>query len=689
MYAEKNHLIDAPFAWKGSDMRHSVDWLRPFNREELAEIDSALQAVKQRRLDLFNIERDDFPLPNFSRALTQIAQELETGHGLIMLRGLPLTYSPQDLQIIYWGIGTHLGTALSQNSHGELLGTVTDAGIKVENTKRRGSKTSDGLDFHSDRCDVVGLLCIRKAKSGGASRVVSSAAIHNEVLTRRPDLIDVFYANWHHSWQGEEPPGQGRAYVRPIFGFRDGYFTGLFSPAYTRFAQEFPEVPRHTQAQREALELYSQLADELALDMQFEPGDIQLLNNHLIYHGRTEFDDDEDDEKKRLLLRLWLSVPGSRPLPMGEGYEVVLGGIEAGILRGGVPCRDGWWRDVTQFRAKKTVARVAQSGHAMFRCLSFAALVATCAFLLVGNTSAQTYPVKPVRLVVGYSPGGSADVSARVLAQTLTEQLGKSVVVENRPGASGAIATELVAGAPADGYTLLMMTAGDTVLPSLRKKLPFDIQQDFAPVSLVTVAPFVLVVNPSVPAHNLKELIDLARQHPGKLTYGSVGVGSTPYLSAEALKIMAKVDIMHVPYKGGADNVVANAKGEVDMVFASIPSILPLISADEPRLRPIAVTSTTRASLLPSLPTLSESGLPGYNRSSWFGVLAPAATPKEIITRLNEAIGKAVNAPEAKKMFIKNGLEPQTNTPEQFASYIKNELVQNEKLIKFIGVAAE
>ena len=361
MHAEKHRPINAPFAWKGADMQRSTEWLRPFKANELAEFDAALKAVKRRGLDLFDIERKDFPLPNFSQALANIAQELETGRGMIMLRGLPLAYSPEDLEIVYWGIDTHLGTAVSQNSSGELFGIVKDFGRKVENTKRRGSKTSDGLEFHSDRCDVVGLLCIRKAKSGGASRIVSSAAIHNEILRRRPDLMEVFYSDWHHSWQGEEPPGQGRAYVRPIFGFRDGYFTGLFSPAYTRFAQDYPEVPRHTEAQREALELYNSLADELALDMHFEPGDIQLLNNHLMYHGRTQFEDYGEEDKKRLLLRLWLSVPGSRPLPKGEGYEVVLGNIEAGAVRGGVPCRDGWWRDVTQFRARRARADAAQT----------------------------------------------------------------------------------------------------------------------------------------------------------------------------------------------------------------------------------------------------------------------------------------------------------------------------------------
>jgi hypothetical protein len=240
---------------------------------------------------------------------------------------------------------------VSQNHQGELLGVVKDFG-PMENTKRRGSKTADGLEFHADRCDVVGLVCVRKAKSGGYSRIVSAAQIHNEVLKRRPDLIDVFYADWYNSRQGDEAAGESRAYPKPIFGFRDGYFTGLFSPAYIRSAQKFPEVPRLTQAQQEALELFGRLSDELALDMTFEPGDIQLLNNHLIYHARTDYQDYPEKERKRLLLRLWLAVPGSRPLP--KGYELLFGDIEAGALRGGVPCKEGW-RYVTEWRARRKV----------------------------------------------------------------------------------------------------------------------------------------------------------------------------------------------------------------------------------------------------------------------------------------------------------------------------------------------
>ena len=254
MYHEKYRPIEAPYAWTGAQMQKSSEWLRAFKRDELAEIDAALQAVKKSGIDLFDIDRDHFPLPTFSKELAKLGQELENGRGMVMLRGLPLSYSPEDLQIVYWGLGAHLGTAVSQNKDGELFGIVKDFRENRDDTRKRGSKSNDGLDFHSDRCDVVGLLCVRKAKSGGVSRIVSSAAIHNEVLRRRPDLMDVFYdPELCHSWQGEEPPGYPRYYKRPIFGYRDGHFTGMFSPLYTRSAQQYPEVPRLTERQREAL----------------------------------------------------------------------------------------------------------------------------------------------------------------------------------------------------------------------------------------------------------------------------------------------------------------------------------------------------------------------------------------------------------------------------------------------------
>jgi len=305
------------------------------------------------------------------------------------------------------------------------------------------------------------------------------------------------------------------------------------------------------------------------------------------------------------------------------------------------------------------------------------------------SAQAQNYPVKPVRVVVGFSPGGIADVTVRLAAPKLAEALGQPIIVENRPGASGAIATERVAASPADGYTLLAPTAADTVIPSLRAKLPYNLERDLAPVSLVAVAPFVLVVHPSVPARNVKELIALARAQPGKLSYGSVGIGTTPHLSAEALKMMTNIDILHVPYKGGLDNVIANVSGLVDMVFASMPSLMPVIGSGTPRLRALAVTSAKRASFKPELPTLGESGVPGYDRSSWVGVLAPANVPKDIVAKINAALVKVVNTAEMRESFGKQGLEAQTTTPEQYAAFISVQLEQNRKLIRAIGLKQE
>ncbi len=302
---------------------------------------------------------------------------------------------------------------------------------------------------------------------------------------------------------------------------------------------------------------------------------------------------------------------------------------------------------------------------------------------------AQTYPAKPVRIIVGFSPGGIADVTVRLIAPKLSESLGQQIIVENRPGASGAIATERVASSSADGYTLLAPTAADAVIPVLRAKLPYKLERDLAAVSLVAVAPFVLVVHPAVPARSVKELIALARAQPGKLSYGSVGIGTTPHLSVEALKVMAGINILHVPFKGGLDNVIANASGLVDMVCASIPSLLPFISAGAQRLRPLAVTSAQRTALMPALPTLSESGVPGYERSSWVGILAPAGVPRDIIATLNAALVKVVNTAEMKATFVRQGVEAQTNSPEQFAAYIATHLEQNAKLIRAIGLKPE
>jgi tripartite-type tricarboxylate transporter receptor subunit TctC len=307
--------------------------------------------------------------------------------------------------------------------------------------------------------------------------------------------------------------------------------------------------------------------------------------------------------------------------------------------------------------------------------------------LFISCSLGQEYPSKPIRIIIGFTPGTAIDFVARLVAQKLSEQLGQSAIVENRIGASGSIANERVATSPPDGYTLLLLSSSGTILPALRAKLPYDLERDFAPVSLVGFGTGVLVLHPSVPARSVKELIALSRSRPGKLNYGSSGVGTSPHLAGELFNLMANVRIVHVPYKGATEFVIANAAGEVDMSFASITPALPFLEAE--KLRALAVTSAKRVSFIPSIPTLHESGLPGYDRSSWYGVLAPARVPKEIITQLNAAIGKAFNTPEVKTALNKQALEPQTSTPEQYGAFVRDEIAQNARLIKLSGVKAE
>ncbi len=316
------------------------------------------------------------------------------------------------------------------------------------------------------------------------------------------------------------------------------------------------------------------------------------------------------------------------------------------------------------------------------RCLILSrALFAACVAWAALDSPAQSYPVKPVRLLVGFAPGGSTDVTARAVAQKMGESLGQNVIVENRAGASGALATERVATSAPDGYTLLMMSVSDTVLPALRT-LPYNLERDLAPVSLVTILPLVLVVHPSVPARNVNDLIALARSKPGKLDYGSSGVGSASHLPGELFNLLAKVNIVHVPFKGGSESVIAAASGEVAMSYASIAAVMPLV--ERGKLRALAVTSAKRASSAPSIPAFAES-LPGYECSGWNGIMAPAAVPKNIVARLNAAVVKVVNAPEMKEWLGRQGFEAQTNTPAEFAAFIRRELAQNAKLVSSTG----
>jgi len=319
----------------------------------------------------------------------------------------------------------------------------------------------------------------------------------------------------------------------------------------------------------------------------------------------------------------------------------------------------------------------------------YAWLIAAGLCLAAANAFAQTYPSKPLRIMIGYVPGGAADFTARLIAQRLQmpRHLGQPVIVESRAGAGSTLAIGRVAASPADGYTLLLISEGGLVQSARGAKLPYDLERDLSPISFVAVGPQGLVVHPSVPARNVKELIALARRSPGKLNFGSSGNGSAQHLAGELFNLMANVKIMHVPFKGGAQSSVAAASGEIDMIFATIPSASPFINSG--KLRLLAITLPQRASFLPDAPTLSESGLPGYEYTAWYGVTAPAGTPPEIIARLNDAIVKIVNTPEMKDVLNKGGLEPRTNTPREFAAFVKSQLEKSRKLAKLAGITSE
>ncbi|MGH7319418.1 MAG: TauD/TfdA family dioxygenase [Candidatus Rokuibacteriota bacterium] len=342
--------IPGPAAWHGRELSGSTAWIRQIPAAALDELHAALGLVRRRRLAWRDISRDDFPLPEFSGTLADVSRELEEGRGVVLLRGLPVDrYAEDELRQIFWGIGAHLGVARHQNAHGELLGEVRDearlygavrqpAAPRGEPgrppTSRARARSSGPLRFHTDRTDVVGLFCVRKARSGGISKVVSSVAVHNAILERRPDLHALLCQDYYRSREGEEVAGERRHYALPVFAVRDGHFTSQYSRTFVEAAQRISEVPRMSAAQDEALDLLAEVAEELCLWMTFEPGDIQLLNNHVIYHARTAYEDDEAADSDRLLLRLWLSVPNSRPLP--PGFEGLWGSIEAGALRGGI-----------------------------------------------------------------------------------------------------------------------------------------------------------------------------------------------------------------------------------------------------------------------------------------------------------------------------------------------------------------
>ncbi len=317
--------------------------------------------------------------------------------------------------------------------------------------------------------------------------------------------------------------------------------------------------------------------------------------------------------------------------------------------------------------------------------LYFTLLAAALVFAL--PSGAQTYPSKPVRIIVPTSPGGLLDLVTRLLGQKMTELMGQSVVVENRPGASTNIGTEFVAHAPGDGYTLLSNTLPLVVNPSLFEKLPFNVEKDLVPVSLIVAAPYVLVVHPSVPAKSVKELIALAKARPGTLNYSSGGNGTNLHIAAELFKNQTGIAIVHVPYKGGGPALASVLGGETDLSFPSLGAVLPHVKAG--RLRALAITSNTRTTLLPKLATVAESGFPGFAFTSWVGILAPATTPPNIVAALNGYVVKAMRAPGVADRLAGDGTDVIAGSPEQFGAHIRTELARWAKVVKESGMRSE
>ena len=316
------------------------------------------------------------------------------------------------------------------------------------------------------------------------------------------------------------------------------------------------------------------------------------------------------------------------------------------------------------------------------------ALVTGLTTLAIGSHAiAQSYPTRPIRVVVPFPPGGGADVLVRPLAPKLAEIIGQQIVVDNRPGANANIGAEHVARAAADGYTLFFANSSLTISMSLYSKLPFNAVKDFTPISLVSVSPSVLVLHPSIPAKSVKELIALAKARPGKLNYGSAGIGNTMHLSGALFSTMAGVTMVHVPFKGAGPAIIDLIGGQLELVFVNIPPVIAHVRAG--KLKAIGVTTKQRASVLPDVPTISESGLTGYEITTWFGFLGPAGLPKEVVARLNGAIVSAMGARDLRERFIELGSEPGTSSAEQFGAFIRNDITSWAKVVKISGATAD
>ncbi|HKA42176.1 MAG TPA: tripartite tricarboxylate transporter substrate binding protein [Burkholderiales bacterium] len=308
-------------------------------------------------------------------------------------------------------------------------------------------------------------------------------------------------------------------------------------------------------------------------------------------------------------------------------------------------------------------------------------------FAASGGAAAQEYPVKPTRLIVPYAAGGNADIQARIFGQKLTEAYGQQVVIDNRAGANGVIGTELVAKAPPDGYNLAFVASGHAINPGMYAKLPFDPSRDFAAVARVSAAPNLVAITNALPVKTVKQLVALARSRPGQMSFASAGNGSPGHLSGALLNTLAGIDIVHVPYKATAQALTDLMSGQVQVMYPTLTSVMPHVKAG--KLRALAVTTRSRSALAPDLPTMIESGIPGYETTQWNGFLAPAATPAAIVTRLNGTLAKSAQAPDVRERLAALGVEPFPSSPDEFSRFIAAEIVKWGEIIKASGAKVE
>ena len=350
MARPERQALEGRFVWCGDELRRDDRWVRALTSAQLAELDCALAAAKARGRTWETVAKEDFPLTGTADLLARVAEDLEDGRGVVKLTGLPVArYDEAELRLLWMGLGRHLGTPVFQDRHGQMMRDIRDEGGDLGARHERLTDPNDGREFlsskartygngalryHTDRCDVVGLLSVRQARQGGISKIASTAAVHNAMLVRRPDLLELLYRPIYRSRLGEEAGGGNEIYPLPVFGLRDGKLTSHYSRTYIEAAQLQPGTPALSDAQWEALDLLAELAEDLSYDMLLAPGDIQLLNNHVVYHARTPFTDDAEGERRRLLYRLWLCMPGNRALP--EDHAVLWKQVEAGSLRGGI-----------------------------------------------------------------------------------------------------------------------------------------------------------------------------------------------------------------------------------------------------------------------------------------------------------------------------------------------------------------